>query len=111
MPSEQKEGVLLTVLVMFFMIVLAFLANWSNGFSEAEIYVELFEKNYPKRGLASLLNIKTGSDYFYIDFGFKFSTALIFLLPVFFYGLLRSFGIVKRMFGWERTLSKFIASN
>jgi hypothetical protein len=85
MSKERKEGVLIAVFLLFIILVMALWATWPSGI----LYFE-----WTKPGA-----------YEPLYYEFEFTTGLMILLPFFIYGLLRAFGIIKRLFDIERFLS------
>ena len=112
MTKEQKEGVLITTVSMIALLTLALLTSWDGGFSEANIHFKGFEQSctyIPPADPKDILGgtCFTGKEYVWF-FSVEFRTILIFFLPIISYGILRSFGIVNRLFQFEEKLFKFI---
>ena len=117
MTKEQKEGVLITIVSMIALIILALFTSWTGEFSDVTFYFSGFEtscepKYIPPTGVGLLGDFGTsicpdGVEFSY-PFHIKFRTILILFIPIIAYGLLRSFGIVRRFFQFEEKLFKFI---
>lgn len=118
--KEQKEGVLITTVSMTILLTLALLTSWEGGFSDATFYFNGFEtscetKIEPPTGWCDrtvefcINNVicPDGVQRSY-QFDIKFRTILILFIPIIAYGLLRSFGIIRRFFQFEEKLFKFI---
>ena len=111
MTKEQKEGFVIATVSMIALITLALLTSWKGEFSDAALYFNGFEKSCSYKPPVNPSDIfgscLSGIEYVW-GFSVKFRTILIFFLPVISYGVLRSFGIVKRLFKFEEKLFKFI---
>lgn len=113
MTKVQKEGVLITTVSVVALLILALLTSWTGGFSEADFYFEGLATSctpihMPPTPLSPGYTIcEHGTEYIH-GFSIKFRTILIFFIPIIFYGILRAFGIVNRLFQFEEKLFKFI---
>jgi hypothetical protein len=110
MNAEKKEGVVIVVVAIALLAVIALLTHWERGFSSA--WVGYFSEDRYDSCSGSILICGLASrdnpdDYYYINF----STVLIVFIPVLTYGVLRAFGTVKRVFGFEKGLFKFMHQN
>lgn len=94
MSNERKEGILIAVFVLFVILVMAWWAAWPSGM----VYFWWSETPRYSGDIGEYL----------FQFEFQFTTGLIILLPFFIYGLLRAFGVVRRLFEFERILSNLL---
>ncbi len=113
MSKEQKEGILIATVSIIALLILALLTVWGEEFSEAAFYFNGFETkcryeapNYTP-GEFSAGACYSGIEYKY-GFSIKFRMILIFFLPIISYGILRAFGIIRRLFQFEEKVFKFI---
>lgn len=107
MHKEQKEGVVILAISATTLIIFALLTDWRYEFSSAKFFIGF------TRECTSVLDqncwpLKEGDRDITFGFLIRFQTCLIFLLPVFCYGILRSLNIVKRLFSFEEKMFKFI---
>lgn len=84
MSDEQKEGIVITAVVLLVLIAATLRTTWFYGM-EPTVWITN--------------NISILYEY-----------VLFVLLPLLFYGVLRAFGIVKRLFEFERAISKVVSS-
>lgn len=120
MSTERKEGVLIAAISIVALLILALLTEWESygrklDFSEANIQFNGFEVScefeYKSSGTSGFVdgnNCGIGGKKYILDFSLYFKTILIFALPIFSYGLLRAFGIVRRLFPFEEKLFKCV---
>lgn len=117
MTNEQKEGVIIFAFAGVLLIIIAFITDWRGSISTSSFGFAGFTvddcNDIDKRaykipdgqgGFVTKCRHTRQAGYLYINF----STALLFLFPIIVYGLLRSFGIIRRIFDFEKTLSKLI---
>ncbi|MBS1175031.1 MAG: hypothetical protein H6R05_1162 [Burkholderiaceae bacterium] len=114
MNMQRKEGVVIVAITIFAFMILTLLTD--SGFIEGRynpdvpfwVYLgDYFSRatigyKYPEDCDLSVF----GCD---IDVTVKILTIIMCLLPVLIYGLLRAFGIVKRIFDFEEKLSDWVS--
>lgn len=109
MNTEKKEGVVITAISLALAAIFLLHTSFYGGHEPATVY--LFDgievscspplvSGCPYDGINLILGVN-----------FKLSTALAFLMPILAYGLLRSFGVVKRVFKFERRLFSVLFRN
>lgn len=95
MSTEQKEGILIATISIVVLLILALLTEWeSHGITKHGVYGKIFSFTEAQIQLH--------------EFSLHFKTILIFALPIFSYGILRAFGIVRRLFPFEEKLFKCV---
>ena len=115
MRKEQKEGVFIVAASILVLLVLALLTShwqfWQLGVSEPTLYFQGFE--YVKESCSYSDRDPWGKcpPGHVLGFFIEFKTILIFFLPMFSYGILRAFNIIKRLSRFEEKLFFFIADN
>lgn len=107
--TEQKEGVVITAISLALVAIFLLNTSFYGGHVPATVYLfDGFE-------VSCSPPLISGCPYDGINliFGvnFKLSTGLAFLMPILTYGLLRSFGVVKRVFEFERRLFRVLFRN
>lgn len=109
MSNERKEGVVLAAVVLCFLLVLALLADWRHGIRYGFFEIEGFDGlEYHCDGVGRFASCE--SIFGFEGFQIKYTSVLIWVIPFLFYGALRSFGIVRRLFLFEKKLSKLLYS-
>ena len=112
MHKAQKEGVLIVTVSIYTLLALAlFKKYWNLGFDEATIFIFngfLVDCEYSAPG-CHLID-SSFKQYIY-GFQFYFKTALILILPITAYGMLRAFGVIGRLFKFEEKLFTFITED
>jgi hypothetical protein len=101
MSNERKEGVVIAALCLVILAIFLLCTTWYESAGGVPATVYLFN------GIEKSC-IPNGDDCGWIGkkvlylVAFELNTGLLVLVPVFAYGLLRSFGIIKRLFVWEK---------
>lgn len=90
MSTERKEGILIATISIVVLLVLALLTDWKSS-------------EMTRHG-----TYETEARTYIFDFSLHFKTILIFALPIFSYGILRAFGIVRRLFPFEENLFRYV---
>jgi hypothetical protein len=107
MTKEQKEGVLIATISIVALLIFSLLTDWDRGFEKATYYFNEHEESCVFSEAENNTCSITGTRYV-SSFYLKFTTILIIFLPIVSYGILRAFGIIKRLFNFEEKLFKFI---
>lgn len=134
MSTERKEGILIVTISIVALLILALLTEWEPintlsyekkfDFTEAQIQFDGFktscEYQQPVDIFGKIIQQSIfSSDYdnhgckadgtkYILGFTLYFKWILIFALPIFSYGILRAFGIVRRLFPFEEKLFKCV---
>ena len=113
MNVEKKEGVVIVAITIFVLVILAFVTD--SKFIESQYNPDVpfwaYLGDYLSR---ATIGYKYPEDCLSAfdcdtDLTVKISTIMMFFLPVLIYGLLRAFGIVKRLFECEKKLSDWVS--
>lgn len=101
MSTEKKEGIVIVALCVAMLAICLLRTSWFQGGLPATVYLfDGFE--------VSCDSWKPGCSYDgtkqLLQIDFELSSALIVLVPLFTYGLLRGLGIVRRLFPFEERL-------
>lgn len=104
MTTEQKEGIVMVVLTMCLAGIFLLLTTWYGGHVPATVWLfKGIERSCVGERDCGTVGYTT--DY---AISFELFTGLVFLLPILAYGILRSLGIIKRVFKFEERLFKFL---
>lgn len=123
MSNERKEGVLITAFTLLLLLTLSLITDWSSGFFSADLnyygftlgsvgYRSFSEFKYFGFTAPTRTSLGWGGftsayefDNLIMHFSILYTTLLVLILPIFFYGVLRATGVVKRLFSFEKSLS------
>jgi len=117
MTDERKEGILIIAGVLVILCLLAAWTNWSYGLQGATFSFEGFtrklpdeckEVKYPENSIFQDHQSCWARSEQIMSFYIRYTTALGILMPIFIYGLLRAFGIIRRLFRFESVLSRLL---
>jgi hypothetical protein len=105
MTNEKKEGVLIAAVSIALLAIFLLRTTWYDNTLPASVWLfdgfdvacNVGEVGCSASGTKRLLQI-----------GFDLSWGIAFLVPLFAYGLLRAFGIVRRLFAAEKKLLGFL---
>lgn len=113
MYKVQKEGVVIVTVSICTLIVLAlFTKYWVLGFDEAYFFnFNGFSVNCEYTSPGCYLRDDGSFKEYIFGFSLYFKTALILILPITAYGMLRAFGVIGRLFKFEEKLFKFISED
>ena len=99
MTNERKEGVVIATLCLAILAIFLLCTTWYGGLDQAMVWLfkGIEESCVPNGDDCGTI----GRKWLYVV-GFELRAGLLVLIPIFVYGLLRSFGIFKRLFAWEK---------
>lgn len=119
MKTEQKEGIIIVALILIIYSSFAIFMNWSEGFGAANIHIKTIVTCDDDDKIFSWSTMDntdcpgpnewySKSSRYLIDLDIKYFNILLFFAPFFVYGILRSAGVIKRLFRFERLLSRLV---
>lgn len=120
MKIEQKQGIIISALVVLLMAVLALIADWPTSLGEATVGFrgipldDCGESDKPfhyERNSSGEYDIACPYKHYLFAFTVRLLTLWAVLSPIFVYGFLRSLLIVKPLFTFESRLTKVIPSS
>ena len=106
MNKEQKEGVLIVAVLTVSLLIASLFTEWRFGFGPAYLCIDLFKVSCTTE-IAGFI-CKDDGFVHPIEFCVSFKYLLIVHMLIGSYGLLRAFGIVRRLFKFEEKLFQFI---
>ena len=114
MNAEKKEGIVIVAITIFVLMILIFVTDsrFIGSQYNPDVPFWVYLGSYLSRatiGYKYPENCGHSGLYCDTDFTVGISTIMMFLLPVLIYGLLRAFGIVKRLFEFEKKLSDWVS--
>ena len=101
MKQEQKEGIILLAALGIVLFVMAMLTDWTYGFWHAQLGYD----GIRSAGCANWPQSPCTVSYRML---INFTTVLMWFSPLLVYAVLRSLGIVRRLFKWEKSLARLI---
>ena len=104
MSNQQKEGVVIVVITLALAVAFLLLTTWYDGYVPATVW--LF-KGIKRSCLGEAECGTVGYTFDYV-ISFELFTGLALLLPILAYGVLRGFGVIRRVFKFEERLFKFL---